>query len=250
MLLSDFDKLAQIDNEILTLQDNLVNLYRQRAGLVKPVAKIADQPQQAASEQDVLDNWYRHLQTEWQQRGVRIPNQKVLTKKLQTATITIAVLADALDVSPSLFTMVLIPPKSTFGLSELAAARRNQPFVRYPDQYDNAKTAYQARSQRWRLLVVYDAHHGLAWGDATTILESKKYVVEGLDTRALGAYEYAIYSLQSLSPRDKDSWTWLLKDKAVQPLSVAFMSGAYRFSSDDPKGYLQSERFRPAVEIQ
>ncbi len=251
MLLSDFEKIEAIDNQIMALQDHLVALYRQRSGLVKPDSdpKTTDQTSEDVPENTSSTNyWYDRLAREWQERGVRIPTQKVLTAKLKTAVATINTLSEELHVDQAFFTLVLIPPKSAFAAQDVATARQQQSGVYYPDQCTAVRDFYKPPTN-WRLLVVYNGKQGMLWGSAESIMSDKKYLIGGLDTRALGVYEYAIYSLQSASAREKDGWTWLLKHGAEQPASVAFISGAYHFSTDDPKGYLQSERFRPAVEV-
>lgn len=257
MLVTNLEKLNQIDQEITDLQTNLSSLYQKRSQLFASSTQYKDRyaaaikKDRAAATIRTPDtetaNWYNVLASEWQTRGIAIPTYKTLQRRIAKAQVVIDDLTAELQVSPDLFTLQLIPPTHVLNPEQVNALRLQQPHVRYTDQ--NETTIEPTASKKWRMLVIYDGIDGLDFGNAEEILASQSYIIAGHDARGFGIREYAVYALRHTTARDHHSWTWLLKHDVSEPVSVAFMSGAYRFAQDDPKGYMQTERFRPCVEV-
>ncbi|MBP7807423.1 hypothetical protein KA047_02910 [Candidatus Saccharibacteria bacterium] len=257
MLVTNLEKLNQIDQEITDLQSNLSSLYQKRSQLFASSTQYKDRyaaairKDRAKASVKTPDtetaNWYNELASEWHARGIAIPTYKTLQRRIAKAQIAIDDLSAELQVSPDLFTMQLIPPTQSLSQEQLNILRLHQPHVRYSDQ--NETIIEPTTSKKWRLLVIYDGIDGLDFGSAEEILASQSYIIAGHDARGFGIHEYAVYALRHTTPRDHHSWTWLLNHDVSEPVSVSFISGAYRFAQDDPKGYMQTERFRPCVEV-
>jgi hypothetical protein len=240
-------KLEQLDQQISELQSSLFDLYKQRQVLFTgdndyPAALRAATSQTTAS----ADNQYERLKAEWAAKEVTIPARTKLIKKIKSGLVVIEQLAQELGVSPEVLKLVLIPPTKVYGDKDLLHDRLMQGHIRYADQFDSAQPRH--RQTDWKLLAVYDGLEGLDFGSAAEILADKTYVINGLDSRALGPREYAIYALTHSGRRDSN-WLWLLKDAADQAWSVRLISGAYHYTLDDLQGIGQGELFRPSVEI-
>jgi hypothetical protein len=243
-------KIQQLDKKINRLQSDLFDLYRQRQNLFsgKTDYPATLRAATATIPDTTAEAWFTFLQNEWQAREVKLPAASQLMPKIKSGLVIIQQLAHEFGVSSELFTLVFIPSSARYSKQQLTTDRLKQPHVQYADHNENTP---QSADKKWRLLVVYDGIDGLELGSAEEILTSGAHEIVGLDTRALGPREYAIYALRHTRPRDHHNWTWLLrgskKDQTVT--TVSFISGAYRFMQDDAKGFGQGERFRPSVEV-
>lgn len=241
-------KLTKLDQQISRLQSDLFDLYRQRQTLFCGTADYPTALRAATTETSAsADAEYDRLAAEWAAREATLPARRTLIKKIKSGLVIIEQLAQELNVSPELFTLVAIPPTKLYSTSELAHDRLMQPHIRYTDKYD---TPFRPKPQsEWKLLAVYDGLEGLDFGAAAEMVAQQSHIINGINCAALGPREYAIYALAHTGRRDTD-WVWLLgNNQKNQVWSVRYLSGAYRFTLDDSAGIGQGELFRPAVEI-
>lgn len=242
-------KINQLDQQISTLQSDLFNIRQRQAlfdgGINYPSALRAATTTVSASAED----HYENLRTEWAHRSIKIPAMSRVLPKIKSALITAAQLAQELGTDPELFTLVLVPPTETYPAERLQQDRLRQDHVLYADKFD--QTSEQSTTNAWKLLVIYDGIDGLDMGSAASIIAQKSYVIASYDARALA--HASTPSTHCATPRHAIIivGAWLLKDSGSSVTSVAFMSGAYRFVTDDNDlhGLGMSEVFRPAVEI-
>jgi hypothetical protein len=253
MLLRDLKNITELDEKISALHAELEDLYKQRSSFV-----LGDVVPQALDHKTFTvdkpnDDWlqyeYQRLSTAWATYGIQIPELNKLETKLINARGVILNLAEG---NPSLdhkLSIVLVPPSNLFNMDKLADMRQAQTFVLASD-YIATKLQSNYRAKKWRVLVVFSDVEGLEIGNAKDIINNQLFKIDGQDMRGLGLYEYLALSLQHPAPLDLQGWTLLLKGyKTGDVPSVSYTGGHYRFETDDARGILGDERFRPAIEV-
>ncbi len=144
--------------------------------------------------------------------------------------------------------LMLVPPASVFKVSKLNEFRLHQGLGALADSFDPA-ISVTYRNKNWKLYVVFNALTGMNLGSVKDIMEHHRYSIAGFDTRGLGPYEYAAFTLQHPTIIDRNEWTLLLKGyKSGDAVSASFVGNRYCFAVDDANG-LGDERFRPAIEV-
>ncbi len=256
MLLKQFQKVFEIDNRISEMQKELLDLYKERTGIVDPETKtLFERLNPAARKVNYpaeVDVWTRaqhdRLFKAWQRYGIDIPPLTKLKAKLAKAHALITKISQARPEIGEGFSVLLVPPAKLlkFPLSkELRAAQGlNYDFVQ--ENFPKVKGGKQ-----WRLFVVFDRPAGIYLGSPRKILAEKSFVIGGIELNGLGPLEYAALTLQSPQLVDQGSWTMLLagvKPKELVPCAT-FMAGLYRFELTDMDSVFGDDKFRPATEI-
>ena len=244
-MLRDFKEVAELDSQIMNLQNELVNLYRKRAQVVN-TGESADGP--AKSSTTLL---YEELMATWDVYGIHLPSYRTLKTRLLKAEKLITELEEADARLVGDMRVVLVPPTGTVNLENLRVLRDRQSFIRHKD-FLSSEFGEVEQHKSWRVMVAFAAAEGLDFGPAKDILKNKLYKIAGHDMRGLGLQEYIALTLQMHGPIDTLGWTLLLQgteQDTDQVSSVTFIHGQYRFDTDDVHGQLSEETFRPAIEI-
>lgn len=267
MLLSDFKAVADLDTQISLLHHQLKELYDIRTDYIhnavpKTIQKtVSDKfdifsayptTTSTTSSKTKAQLDYNQLKAAWATYDIKLPSYASLKTKLHTAHARISQLTvNYSELSDSLV-LVAIPPFKLFNLEiypELILKNKSKAYI--PTFYP--ELGQGTRSSTWRIFIVYSAARGLSLGNAKTILEQKKYIMNGYDMRGLGILEYAAFTLQNELAIDVDVWALLLRNYKLSSgklvPSVAYTGGRYRFELDEAIGLLDNEYFRPALEI-
>lgn len=252
MLLKHLDQVAEIDDMINQIHDELADLYRERSVLMG--GKITASPKFhkviAAKQNDWMTDQYQALKATWKQYDVTVPAYATLKTRLQKARKAIAKLEAAKPDWKDQLEVVLVPPTNKLSFPLEDKVRLQQTGVTTPDYVDTVLKAPKS-SSKWRVLVVYSANEAVYMGSSEMMLDAKNRKVAGYDVTKLGLAEYAAFSLQQTAPVDTQTWTILPKERVgdSQVACVAYVDGQYRFDIDDINDVFGDNRFRPAIEI-
>lgn len=269
MLLSNFKAIADLDTQISLLHHKLKELYDRRVDYIQNTAPIHNThpektPKTVSNKFDIFSSFstspsettsrldYDRLKAAWATYDIKLPTYISLKTKLSTAIERIAQMALNHSELANNLAVVAIPPFKLFNLElypELVLKNKSKAAM----PYFYPELGQGTRSSNWRIFIVYSAARGLSLGNAKTILEEKRYVINGYDMRGLGILEYAAFTLQNDLVVDVDAWALLLRNLTVNSdklvPSVAYTGGRYRFELDEAIGLLDEEYFRPAMEI-
>lgn len=256
MLVAELKNIIELDEQINQLHEDLTDLYAKRLALIKTGAPAASPTKVDVLKTDPAErrNWagqqYDKLQSAWRCYDVELPAFKKLQKKLEKSRDLISELQNAEPQLMDNLEILIVPPSDVLPFPVSNELRYCQGFSDGQD-YVNETVPRPTMTRQWRVLVVYAGENGLAYGLPKAIIETKRYVLGGYDTRGLGPAEYAAFSLQYQQPIDDGIWTLLLKDQQVGApvVSAGFHAGRFRFDIDEANGGLDIDRYRPAVEV-
>lgn len=251
MLLKHLEQVAEIDDMINQIHEELVDLYRERAHLMgtKP-GKLPTLPQAVARKRsDWTAEQYENLKMAWAQYDISIPAYATLKKRLQKARTVIEKLTKAEPTWKDKLQVVLVPPTSKLQFPVQAELRMKQDWITTPDYVD--ALLHTPKATTWQVMVVYGANEGLYMGSPEMMLNKKNSKVANYDITKLGVREYAAFSLQNGSSVDTQTWTVLPKQRLSdgKMACVAYIDGQYRFDVDEVNGVFGDNRFRPAIEV-
>lgn len=246
MLVQDLKHISQIDEEITQLQVQLIELFNKRSSIL--VKDPNQKPQDSASFE-----LYNKLFGIWSKYGIVLPDYAKLSKKLEKALKLKKDWSDQNLLLQNKMEVLIVPPLAKTGLPVKPALRQKQRLLAGSDVVDAAVTIPRGLNT-WRVLLVYTAPSGIHMGTEKEFFANKAYLIDEVDTRALGMQEYAALTLQLSQPIDNSTWTSLLKpakkatDKG-QIIYVGCRHSRYRFDVNDMYGAFEDDRFRPAVEV-
>jgi hypothetical protein len=212
--------------------------------------------------------WYERLRVLWGQYDIEIPEQNEIQERLIKSFDVARELEVADPELQGSLGILLVPPTDVIGwpvINELRAKLGAK--YDYEDEFQNGWSASNTPERRedWSVLVSVTTPEGIDKGTAKQILNDKKYMIEGYDTRAMGAGEYAALSLQSplyhvtdnlaFSTLDRKAFTYLFKNyeddtyKEWIPVGSRGPQGNTVFSKYGTEYPFLGGRFRPSVEI-
>lgn len=254
MLFAQLQEITELDKRINQMHEELAALYRRRHDILDPAFSQAPVTMQTfatlPTPEKIAEQEYLRLQAQWQRIGLAIPSRKILKRRLIKANEVKRTLGNANSELKDNMAIVLIPPTSSLAFPFTTRLRKHQPFV-LTDDYVCRELTQLVSSNSWRVLLVYDKLEGLALQDPHELEANDAYLLAGYDLRALGVYEYAVFSLHCTEIIDKKSWTILFaKDgRANLRPCVTFTANRFFFDLDDMGNLFGDDYFRPAVEI-
>lgn len=255
MLLNDFKKVSEIDDEIQTLHAQLADLYNKRnemfgsteAGQSTQNHTNSIDYEDVNQDKEWVDSQYSFLEEAWKTHGIKIPAKKTLNKKLINAKQVI----DSLDYDlgeKDLFKLLLVPSsnKLPFPLDKTGNTALE-------NNYMDSGLHKPKKVRNWKLFVVYAQPEGANINNIGELLLDGHMDVCGYKMPGLDLREYSALILQNQDIRfDENSWSLMVKDLALDEGYIPCVScfgGSYNFNVDDPKSLLGENRFRPAMEV-
>jgi len=250
MLLKQFSQVAEIDDMINQIHEELTELYRERSSLIDGKnTQPQNLPKQVATKKnDWAKDQYQQLQSAWAMYEVTIPTYSSLKVRLLKAY---KVVQDLSAAKPECeLAVILVPPTSKLGFPVQEGYRSKQDFIITPD-YVDASIAKPKQDRSWRMLVIAADNEAQYAGSLEMMLSKKNSKIGGHNVAALGVREYTALTLQLSNPIDTQTWTILPKSTVSghQVACVAYIDGQYRFDVDEISDVFDDNRFRAAVEV-
>jgi len=239
MLLTDFQEVIKIDEQINALHRQLSTLYNKR-NFITTATTLESPP---------ADN-YKSIRESWQKYSISIPARARLKSRLDQAESLLNEL-NSLPRYDGKFELFLLPPSSKIMLPDFARHRATQEVSSYPD-FISPELPKPDSQKDWKLYLVYGGRAGLTIADFEAFMRERHYAVAGKDMSGLTVRGYALYTLMKDFPVDEHGWSLLPAAKTSNAGSVAcagFVDGRYRFLLDETAGLLGQNSFRPAMEI-
>lgn len=263
MLLSQFQKIQEIDQKLNELHNQRTKLFNaeaasqaQRPAGYFPAVPSAEPPA-VTSSLNTKERWvqqtYAELVAKWQTRGIKAPKLNNLRARLEQAH---EILDQISVIKPELhgkMTTVLVPPDKDIEYSAATDAKlkKIKP-LHLSQEFIEAKFKKQNIRKSWRVIVAFSEAEGVYIGTPKQLLNEKHYLIAGYDAYGLGLHEYSALVLQEFGRVDAATWTVLLQGCApksnIVP-AVKFENGHYLFSTETAISPFGDIRFRPAIEI-
>lgn len=255
MLLSQFQKLQEIDHKLNELHNERVKLFN--AGTTLQPSYISQAAMtQSAADFDQHTWWvqqtYAELVVKWQAHGISIPKFNSLQSKLEQARQTLAQISIIKPELHDKLSVVLVPPHKETAYSSASSKSKKLALLHLSQEFIDAKFAQQTTKKSWRLIIALSQPEGIYVGTPKQLLGEKPYVIAGYDAYALGLQEYSALVTQEAGRLDILTCTVLLRDRSPKsslvPI-VKFSGRQYVFSTETAITPFGDIRFRPAIEI-
>lgn len=257
MLLSDYNRIAEIDTTISDLHAQLAALYNERSSIVvdtpKQTASTAKTKQSRTTHGTTIENeWelelYNNLKQEWLAFGVQVPTYKKLQAKLSQAKYIILDLAVSLP--DNSFSVLLMPPTAIFNTLVANGTLENNGI----NLDTGVEAPKEAKRRSWSVQLVA-ANPVSVPADSNLLTPGNDPVVGGYTMPGLSAAEYATYLLMNNAQWVIDDNSWSILPRTVNVESglvtcVAYIGNTYRFDTDTTDVLIGNNHFRPAMEIQ
>jgi len=261
MKLNELKRVIDIDNAIKQTQQDLSELYVQRARLMKQAEQSPKDklPSENSSELIALA-LYKELEATWAKYDITLPSFRMLKRRLVASSDVMRDLEADLPEVAGQFKVILLPPARQLSLPIAAnirgiQQRKKRQRVSKLAEADTMEEVLTKgmRRRTWGVMVVLASPEGLHRGQPMKILNDRSYMVGGHDARQLGVAEYAAMTLSIEGHIDGQTNTMLLSTfSAHLPVPyVRFTSAHYQFELDTIglSGIFSDDRFRPAVEV-
>jgi hypothetical protein len=255
MLLSQFQKIQEIDQKLNELHTERANLFSAEASSFQTLPTYVTHAA-AASDPRPDNRWlqqkYAELLTAWQAHGISIPAFCTLRNRLEHAR---EMLDQISLVRPELhekMSLVLVPPSAKLAYSSAGDISSERHLLHLSHEFLEEEFSKPKANRDWRTILAYTEPEGIYIGTPKQLLDEKRYLLSDYDAYALGMHEYSAAALQSSARLDTTTWTALLKDCAPDcatlPL-VKFDGTHYIFSAETANSPFGDIRFRPAIEV-
>lgn len=248
MLLTDLNKVQELDSRIGDMHRQLAELYQKRSTL------MGGQPDNPARETltttPLHEQWYHNVAQDWERYAVGLPAYSRLKNKFAKAEKILGIIHQTHpEIAPHM-EVIAVPPPRILKFPSNFELRAAQKLADLPD-YHHPDVKPPKPEKNWRILLVYTAETSLYGGSAQKILDDKAYLLAGYDTRALGPREYTALTLQKNRLFDQNSWTVLLKAAPRKGLIayVGYRHGRYRYDLEELDNVLDDDGFRPAIRM-
>lgn len=254
MLLTEYNRINEIDESISQLQAKLTELYFERSNIIYSGGPTKHFP----AELDVLKaaapekpSWesetYENLLSTWQTAEISIPAFEKIENKLRKAR---SIMDDlALSQPDSSFLVMLVPPAKTFEKMVTSGIFSSQN-IHFNDSMAAFKSGSKARS--WKVYIVAAKTLIGSIQKTEEIAPVQLELMPGYEMPGLNAREYAIFALNHKDFVPENSWTILSRDtdEASGQVACAVRIGdSFQFELDRSDVLVGENHFRPAMEI-
>lgn len=262
MLLNEFQKVQELDQQITSLQEKLTDLYSVRAKLLTgtkqktvPASTASDASRAATHLSDnaksiMAEAEYNKIANSWNRVCIKVPEFSQLEAAMIRGLEQREVIEQQIPILQGRLEFLLVPPSKYIKLNLLHALRTAQKHIKNDDSFD-PEIEVKFRTRKWNLFLTLTEKQGIYFDTPLAVIRDKTTIFKGFEALELGLLEYIALSLQTNAPLDKGAYTALLKEKSRENLIpvVTFYNGQYVFARDELDTLFGNVRMRPTFKI-
>lgn len=232
----ELERVKQIDQRITQMHESLNKLYSERAVILNPSDKKANDTRADMSARELYDQ----LAHDWHIRGLDLPGEGMMSAKLDKA---LKVRANLVRTEPAMkgsLNIIAVPP--------LASLKKIINF----DRYVGLNNAWQDTkgSRVWAIVLTMDTQFAQKVENIRSFTDDKEYLYQGYDWRGLGIQELLSAELQGINVFAAEGWTLLLKDQTASTVPCVSKAGRnLTFDLDDAEALIGDNYLIPALKV-